>query len=101
MFEVSAPDWGEEVSSRSKTEPLLPRIVGRGEVLVELLLRHHALHLIEHPFLDQPLGALWIPEMIFKNVSQMVLVYDSRVPQLACIWMSLPGASGLGNLTSV
>ena len=23
----------------------------------------------------------------------------SRVPQLACIWMSLPGASGLGNLT--
>ena len=25
----------------------------------------------------------------------------SRVPQLTCIWMSLPGASGLGNLTSV
>ena len=68
-------------------------------MLVELLLRHHALHLIEHPFLDQPLGALWIPEMIFKNVSQMVLVYDSRVPQLTYIWMSLPGASGLGNLT--
>ena len=24
----------------------------------------------------------------------------SRVPQLTCIWMSLPGASGLGNLTN-
>ena len=78
LFAVSAPDWGEEV-----------------------LLGHHALHLIEHPFLDQPLGALRIPEMIFKNVSQMVLVYDNRVPQLTCTWMSLPGASGLGNLTSV
>ena len=81
LFEVSAPDWLKEVSPRSQTEPLLPRVVGRGEVLVELLLRHHTLHLIEHPFLDQPLGALWIPEMIFKNVSQMVLVYESQVPQ--------------------
>ena len=26
---------------------------------------------------------------------------NSRVPQLTCIWMSLPGASGLGNLASV
>ena len=25
----------------------------------------------------------------------------SRVPQLTCIWMSLPGASGLGKLTSL
>ena len=80
LLKISAPDWSKEVSSRSKTEPLLPRIVGRGEVLVELLLRHHTLHLIEHPFLDQPLGALWIPEMIFKKMSQMVLVFDSRVP---------------------
>ena len=24
----------------------------------------------------------------------------SRVPQMTCIWMSLPGASGLGNLTT-
>ena len=40
LFEVSAPDWLKEVSPRSQAEPLLPRVVGRGEVLVELLLRH-------------------------------------------------------------
>ena len=28
------------------------------------------------------------------------LVLDSRVPQLTCIWMSIPGESGFGNLTS-
>ena len=27
-------------------------------------------------------------------------VFSSRVPQLTCIWMSLPGASGLGKLTT-
>ena len=66
-------------------------------MLVELLLRHHTLHLIEHPFLDQPLGALWIPDD--EKCEPLVLVYDSQVPQLTCIWMSLPGASGLGNPT--
>ena len=28
-------------------------------------------------------------------------VRTSRVPQLTCIWMSLPGVSGLGNLTGL
>ena len=81
LFEVSAPDWGKEVSSRSKAEPLLPRIVGRGEVLVELLLRHHALHLIEHPFLDQPLGALRIPDNVMfsgMHVTYGALSFVSR-----------------------
>ena len=60
FWNISQPDWLKEVSSRSKTEPLLPRIVGRGEVLVELLLRHHLLHLLEHPLLDEPLGVVWV-----------------------------------------
>ena len=30
---------------------------------------------------------------------QVAQLDGSRVPQLTCIWMSLPGASGLGNLT--
>ena len=67
LIEVSAPDWGKEVSPRSQAEPLLPRVVGRGKMLVELLLGHHALHLIEHPFLDQPLGTLRIPDNIMLS----------------------------------
>ena len=29
-------------------------------MLVELLLGHHLLHLLEHPLLDEPLGVVWV-----------------------------------------
>ena len=34
-----------------------------------------------------------------KYLRLKVQVATSRVPQMTCIWMSLPGASGLGKLT--
>ena len=39
---------------------------------------------------------LYLPEITFGSSN-----YFYRVPQLTCTWMSLPGATGLGKLTSV
>ena len=44
---------------------------------------------------------LWRLTQIWRLWSQWETPGDcSRVPQLTCIWMSLPGASGLGKLTT-
>ena len=43
----------------------------------------------------------WFKKLEFCNQSCVdIQGFPCRVPQLTCIWMSLPGASGLGNLTS-
>ena len=41
--------------------------------------------------------------MMATTMIKMIMITmpsTSRVPQLTCIWMSLPGASGLGKLTT-
>ena len=53
------PNWIKEVSPRSKAEPLVQGVVGWVEVLLEIIPRHRAFHLLEHPPLDQPLGVIW------------------------------------------
>ena len=50
------PDGPEEVAGWREAEPLLPRVVGRREVPLKLLLGHDLLHLLVHAALDQPLG---------------------------------------------
>ena len=44
--------------------------------------------------------ATMVPEVVEHRVGSLDHKVCSRVPQLTCIWMSLPGASGLGKLTS-
>ena len=46
-------------------------------------------------------GGLWmcLVKRLFIAALTISDIPKSRVPQLTCIWMSLPGASGLGNLT--
>ena len=43
-------------------------------------------------------GTVWSQSFIVRWDFEQVAV--SRVPQLTCIWMSLPAGNGLGNLTS-
>ena len=38
--------------------------------------------------------------MTMIKMIMITMPSTSRVPQLTCIWMSLPGASGLGNQTT-
>ena len=53
-------------------------------------------------------AALVCPYFYFKDFTVLLhcpeilffYVITSQVPQLTCIWMLLPGASGLGNLTT-
>ena len=46
-------------------------------------------------------GGLWmcLVKRLFIAALTISDIRKSRVPQLTCIWMSLPGASVLGNLT--